>query len=153
MSSISSGNPLYLDDLSVGQEFVSSEYPLDAEQIINFASQYDPQPFHVDPKAAEDSFFKGLVASGWHTMAISMRLMVESMPLAGGIIGLGGEISWPRPTRPQDVLHVCCRIIEITPSKSKPDRGIVQLQSETCNQAGEVVQELVAKLVVFRRQQ
>ena len=151
MSSINKGDSLYLEDLHVGQEFVSRDHQLDAEQIITFASQYDPQPFHTDPQAAQNSFFKGLVASGWHTMAISMRLMVESIPFSGGVIGLGGEISWPRPTRPDDTLRVSAKITEIIPSKSKPDRGIVHLQSRTINHAGEVLQELTAKLVVFKR--
>ncbi|PWU05140.1 MAG: dehydratase [Bacteroidetes bacterium] len=146
-----SENLLFLENLSIGQEFVSREYPLDAEQIISFASQYDPQPFHMDPEAAQNSFFKGLVASGWHTASVSMRLMVETMHFSGGVIGLGGEISWPRPTRAQDVLHVHCKITDIIPSKSKTDRGIVHLQSQTINQDGEVVQQLTAKLVVFRR--
>jgi len=153
MSLINRDGSLYLEDLRVGQEFVSREHQLDAEQIIDFALQYDPQPFHTDPNAAQDSFFKGLVASGWHTMAISMRLMVESIPFEGGVIGLGGEISWPRPTRPHDVLHVRATITEIVPSKSKPDRGIVHLQSHTINQAGDLLQELIAKLVVFKRSQ
>jgi len=153
MSLFNRDGSLYLEDLRVGQEFDSREHQLDAEQIIDFALQYDPQPFHTDPQAAQNSFFKGLVASGWHTMAISMRLMVESIPFEGGVIGLGGEISWPRPTRPHDVLHVRATIIEIVPSKSKPDRGIVHLQSRTINQAGDLLQELIAKLVVFKRSQ
>jgi acyl dehydratase len=151
LSSINSEKQLYLEDLSVNQEFVSHEHHLDAEQIISFASQFDPQPFHLDAKAAQDSFFKGHVASGWHTAAITMKLLVESVPFAAGVIGLGGEIAWPRPTMPGDILHVRSRITEIRPSKSKPDRGIVHLRSLTYNQTGEVLQELNAKLFVFKR--
>jgi acyl dehydratase len=148
---MNSEKQLYLEDLSVGQEFVSREHHVDAEQIISFASQYDPQLFHLNPEAAQHSFFKGHVASGWHTAAITMRLVVESVPFAAGIIGLGGGISWPRPTRPGDELHVRSRITEIQPSKSKADRAIVHLQALTYNQAGDVLQELTAKLFVFRR--
>jgi len=148
---MNSEKQLYLEDLSVGQEFISREHHVDADQIISFASQYDPQSFHLDPEAAQNSFFKGHVASGWHTAAITMKLLVESIPFAAGVIGLGGEISWPRPTRPGDDLHVRSRITEIQPSKSKPDRAIVHLQALTYNQAGDVLQELTAKLFVFRR--
>ena len=143
---------LYLDDLEVGQEFTSGTHPLDAEQIIAFASQFDPQPFHLDPEAARGTFFQGLAASGWHTMAITRRLLVDSMPFAQGIIGAGGEISWPRPTRPGDILRVKSRITEIKPSRSKPDRGMVLVNSLTLNQAGEVLQEFSARLLVFRKE-
>ncbi len=143
---------LYLDDLEVGQEFTNGTHPLDADQIIAFASQFDPQPFHLDPEAARESFFQGLAASGWHTMAITMRLLVDSMPFAQGIIGAGGEISWPRPTRPGDILRVKSRITEIRPSRSKPDRGMVLVNSLTLNQAGEVLQDFSARLVVFRKE-
>ena len=143
---------LYLDDLEVGQEFTSGTHPLDAEQIIAFASQFDPQPFHLDPEAARGTFFQGLAASGWHTMAITMRLLVDSMPFAQGFICAGGEISWPRPTRPGDILRVKSRITEIKPSRSKPDRGMVLVNSLTLNQAGEVLQEFSARLLVFRKE-
>src|SRR5688500_838849 len=93
--------PLYFDDLHVGQRFTSASHPIDAEQIQAFARQFDPQPFHVDVEAAKDSFFQELVASGWHTAAITMRLLVTGgIPIAGGLIGAGCEISWPKPTRP-----------------------------------------------------
>lgn len=142
---------LYLDDLSVGQEFLSAGHLLDADQILAFGREFDPQPFHTDPEAAEDTFFRGLAASGWHTMAITMKLLVQSIPLADGVIGAGGTVSWPRPTRPGDVLHVRSRILAITPSKSRPDRGIVQTHSLTLNQREEVHQDFTANLVVFRR--
>ena len=144
--------PLFLDDLSLGQRFVSESHELDVEQIKTFAAQFDPQPFHLDSEAAKGTFFNELVASGWHTAAITMRLLVRSgMPVSGGIVGAGGEISWPRPTRPDSVLHVESEIVEIKPSRSNPTRGIVVIRSETINQHGEVVQILVAKLVVPRR--
>jgi acyl dehydratase len=143
---------LYLDDLHVGQRFTSATHAIDEAQIKAYARQYDPQPFHLDDEAAKGSFFGGLVASGWHTAAITMRLLVESgLPLANGVIGAGGEVTWPRPVRPGDILQVTSEIEEITPSRSRPDRGIVRIRSETRNQHGEVVQILRAKLVVTRR--
>lgn len=143
---------LYLEDLEVGQRFVSGSYMLDEAEIIAFATKFDPQPFHVDPEAARGTLFGGLAASGWHTAAITMRLQVEAgLPLAGGIIGAGGEIGWPHPTRPGDVLHVESELVDITPSKSRPDRGMATVRSETLNQRGEIVQTLTAKLIVPRR--
>ena len=143
---------LYLDDLYLGQRFTSDTYLIDEEQIKGFAKQFDPQPFHLDAEAAKGTLFEGLVASGWHTAAITMRLLVESiMPIAGGVIGAGGEIAWPRPTRPGAVLRVESEILELRPSRSRPDRGMVTIRSETRNQFGEIVQVLAAKLVVPRR--
>jgi acyl dehydratase len=146
------GERLYLDDLRVGQRFSSGTHLVDAEEIKAFAAQFDPQPFHLDDAAAQGTLFGGLAASGWHTAAITMRLLVETgLPLMGGIIGAGGEISWPRPTRPGDVLRVVSEIEEVTPSRSRPDRGMVRVRSETRNQRDEVVQVLVSRLVVPRR--
>ena len=143
---------LYLDDLHVGQRFTSEAHAIDEAQIKEFASQFDPQPFHTDTQAAERTFFNGLVASGWHVAAITMRLNVESgPPLAGGIVGAGGELSWPAPTRPGDTLHVESEVLEITPSRSRPDRGTIVLLSRTISQRGDVVQILKARLVVPRR--
>jgi acyl dehydratase len=143
---------LYLDDFHVGQRFTSATHCMDTEEIKAFARQFDPQPFHLDEAAAKSSMFGGLVASGWHTAAISMRLQVESgLPIAGGMIGIGGEMSWPLPTRPGDVLRVASEIMEVTPSRSRPDRGVVRVRSETRNQRDEVVQILDAKLLVPRR--
>jgi acyl dehydratase len=152
MDESSRADCLYLDDLVVGQRFSSAKHTIDAAQIKAFAAQFDPQPFHTDEKTAERTFFNGLAASGWHTAAITMRLNVESGPrLAGGIVGAGGELSWPAPTRPGDILHVESEVVEITPSRSRPDRGTIFLLSRTMNQRGEVVQILKAKLVVPRR--
>jgi acyl dehydratase len=145
-------SPRHLDDLKPGDRFVSGEHALDEAQIKAFATQFDPQPFHLDHEAARDTLFGGLAASGWHTAAITMRLLVDGgLPLAGGIIGAGGEISWPKPTRPGDVLHVETEVTSVTPSRSRPDRGMVVVRSQTFNQHGDVVQQSVYKLVVPRR--
>ena len=144
----------YLDDLQAGDRFTSAGHSLDEAQIKAFALQFDPQPFHLDAEAAKASLFGGLAASGWHTAAITMRLLVGGgLPLAGGIIGAGGEISWPKPTRPGDVLQVETEVVSVTPSRSRPDRGMVVVRSETRNQHGDVLQHSVYKLVVPRRPQ
>ncbi|MEJ0095466.1 MAG: MaoC family dehydratase [Methylocella sp.] len=143
---------LYLDDLRIGQRFVSASHQMDEGQIKAFAAQFDPQPFHLDDDAAKGTLFGGLVASGWHTAAITMKLLVEGgAPMAGGVIGAGGEVTWPRPTRPGDMLHVESKIVDIAPSRSRPDRGMVIVRSETRNQREETVQIMTAKLVVQRR--
>jgi len=143
---------LYLEDLAVGQRFTTGTLTVTETEITEFAGRYDPQPFHLDDAAARRTLFGGLAASGWHTAALTMRLLVEGgAPLAWGIIGGGGEIAWPRPTRPGDVLHVEGEVMEITPSKSKPERGMVLMRSETKNQNGEAVQISTMKLVVPRR--
>ena len=142
---------LYLDDLRVGQRFASRSHRIDEAELTGFAGVYDPQPFHLDDAAARETLFGGLAASGWHTAAVTMRLNVESgLPFAGGLIGAGAELSWPRPTRPGDVLRVVSEIREVAPSRSRPDRGMVTVKSLTLNQRDEVVQILVAKLVVPR---
>jgi acyl dehydratase len=148
---MTSASPLYLDDLTVGQRFTSRTETIDAEGIVRFAREFDPQVFHLDAEAAKHTFFKGLVASGWHTASVSMRLFVESTPIAGGLIGAGGEVSWPRPTYPGDTLHIESEVTEIQPSRSRPDRGIVTMRTVTKNQDGEIVQVLQAKIVVPRR--
>jgi acyl dehydratase len=147
------GDLLYFDDLHIGQRFFSASHAMDEAQIKAFASQFDPQPFHLDEQAARISLFGGLAASGWHTASVTMRLMVTSgLPVAGGVIGAGCEINWPRPTRPGDILSVESEVLAVSSSRSRPDRGIVTMRSKTHNQAGEVVQEMTAKLVVFKRQ-
>jgi acyl dehydratase len=143
---------LYLEDLHVGQRFGSGEYQMTEERIKAFAAEFDPQPFHLDNAAGEASIFEGLAASGWHTAAVSMRLLVTGgLPFANGLIGLGGEIAWPRPTRPGDILRVESEILEIRPSRSKPNRGIVTVRSVMKNQHGEDVQIFTSKILVFRR--
>ena len=142
---------LYLEDLHVGQRFASARHVVTAGEIKAFAAQFDPQPFHLDEAAAEGSMLGGLAASGWHTAALTMRLLVNSSaPMSGGVVGAGVEISWPRPVRPGDELQVVSEVMEITPSRSKPDRGIVILRSETRNQRGEAVQVLTSRLIVPR---
>ncbi len=143
---------LYLEDIKPGDQYTTREHRIMAEEIIAFAKQFDPQPFHTDIKAAKDTFFQGLAASGWHTAAITMRLLVESgLPIAGGIIGAGGELTWPRPTRPDDILHVESTVLEVTPSRSRPQRGMVTVENLTKTAGGDVVQKFVVKLVVPRR--
>ncbi len=142
----------FLDDLQVGQRFSSGERQIDADRIKSFAAEFDPQPFHLDEAAAVRSVFKGLAASGWHTAALTMRLLADGgLPIAGGILGIGAELAWPRPVRPGDRLRVESEVVEITPSRSRPDRGLVLVRSETLNQRGEPVQVLTAKLMVPRR--
>jgi acyl dehydratase len=142
----------YLDDLHVGQRFTSGSHVFDEAQIKRFATEFDPQPFHLDDEAAKATLFGGLAASGWHTAAVTMRLLVQGgLPIAGGITGYGGELSWLKPTRPGDTLSVVSEIVEIAPSRSQPNRGSVRVRSETRNQHGEVVQTFVARLVVPRR--
>jgi len=143
---------LYLEDLKVGDRFTSPEHALDAEQIVAFARQFDPQPFHLDDEAAQATFFRGLAASGWHTAALTMRLLATGgLPLADGVIGSGGELAWPQPTRPGDVLRVETEVLEIVPSRSKPGRALVRVRCETRNQRGEVLQRFSPRLVVFSR--
>lgn len=141
---------LYLEDLSVGDTYTSPTHTLTTEEIIEYATRFDPQPFHTDEQAAEDTFFAGLAASGWHTASLTMKLVVVSVPFAHGIIGAGGELNWPAPTRPGETLHVESTITKITPSRSKP-QGLVELESLTKNQDGEPRQHMVARLVVPSR--
>lgn len=141
----------YLEDVAVGDHFVSGEHALDAEQIKTFAAQYDPQPFHLDEAAAAQSLFGGLAASGWHTAAITMKLFVSSMPFAEGLIGAGVEVTWPKPTRADDVLHVESTVQDIKHSRSRPGRGIVTVETLTLNQDGEIRQRLVSRMVMFSR--
>jgi acyl dehydratase len=143
---------LYLEDLYVGQRFTSGTYVMDERRIKEFAAEFDPQPFHLDAAAGEASLFKGLVASGWHTAAVAMRLLATGgLPIANGLIGYGGEIAWPNPTRPGDVVHIETEVVEITPSRSKPDQGTVTVRGIMRNQNGDAVYLLTAKLLVFRR--
>jgi acyl dehydratase len=143
----------YLDDFEPGQKFVSGRLRVDPERIKSFAAEFDPQPFHLDENTARDTFFKGLAASGWHTAAITMRLLVDSeLKPAGGIIGAGfDEMRWPRPVRPGDELHVESEVLEVRPSKSRSDQGLIKVRTTTLNQTGEPVQVFVGNLLVLRR--
>jgi acyl dehydratase len=143
---------LYLEDFTPGQKFVSATHALDEAQIKAFASQFDPQVFHLDTEAAKTTFFEGLAASGWHTAAITMSLLVRSgMPIAGGLIGAGCELKWPRPARPGDILQVTSEVLEVSPSRSRPERGMIVLKSETRNQRGEALQVLTSRMLVWKR--
>ncbi len=143
---------LYLEDLSVGARYRAGPLTVTAEEIKRFASQFDPQFFHLDEEAAKASMFRGLVASGWHTAALTMKLLVGGgMPFADGAVGAGGELEWPRPLRPGDQLMVESEIIEITSSRSRKDRGMVKFRTTTSNQNGETVQILTSKIIVFSR--
>jgi len=143
---------LYLDDLQVGAKYLSKTHQLDVDQIISFASQFDPQPFHLDDEAARSTLFGGLAASGWHTAAITMQLIVTGPArYAGGMIGVGVELSWPTPTRPGDILQAESEVEAVTPSRSKPDRGIATIRTITRNQHGDVLQDMRSKLMVPRR--
>jgi acyl dehydratase len=144
---------LYLEDLRVGQQFTSGSYHMDESRIKAFAAEFDPQPFHLDESAAQATIFRGLAASGWHTAAVAMRLIVTGgLPFANGIIGVGGEIAWPKPTRPGDTLRVESEILQILPSRSKPNQGIVTVRNTTLNQNGEPVHMFTARVLVFRRE-
>jgi acyl dehydratase len=143
---------LYFEDFAVGQRFISATHALDADQIKAFATRFDPQPFHTDEAAAETSFFQGLAASGWHTAAITMSLLVKSgMPIAGGLIGAAAEIEWPRPVRPGDVLDVESEILAVVASRSRPERGLITVKSLTRNQKAQVVQVMTCKMLAWRR--
>lgn len=143
---------LYLEDLHVGQRFTSDRFVITEERIKSFAEEFDPQPFHLDNEAAQSTMFRGLAASGWHTAAVAMKLLVTGgLPLGNGIIGMGGDLSWPKPTRPGDTVHVESEILEITPSKSKPNQAVVRVRSTTLNQNGEAVHQFTSKVLVFRR--
>lgn len=147
------GQRLYFEDLQVGQRFTGDRTcTVDAEQIKAFAAEFDPQPFHLDAAAGRSTVFGGLVASGWHTAALTMRLILEGgPPLAGGSLGLGAELDWLKPVRPGDTLSVRGEVLATVASRSRPDRGRVTMRTETCNQHGDVVQVCVSKLLVPRR--
>ncbi|HTZ76624.1 MAG TPA: MaoC family dehydratase [Stellaceae bacterium] len=145
---------MYLEDFVAGQKFGSGRLRIEKDRIKSFAAEFDPQPFHLDDDAAaRHSVFRGLAASGWHTAAVTMRLLVESeLKPAGGIVGAGfDEFRWPRPVRPGDELHLEIEVLEVRPSKSRPDQGLIKVRTTTVNQDGEPVQVNVGNLVVPRR--
>ena len=143
----------YLEDFEPGQKFGSGQLSVEATRIKSFAAEFDPQPFHLDEVTARETFFKGLAASGWHTAAMTMRLLVDSeLKPAGGIIGAGfDEMRWPRPVRPGDELHVESEVLDVRPSKSRSDQGVIKVRTTTLNQNGEPVQVFVGNLIVLRR--
>jgi acyl dehydratase len=145
---------LFLEDLTPGRVLTGeTTITADAASIKAYAAQFDPQPFHLDEEAAKSTFFQGLAASGWHTMSMTMRLMVDGgLPIAGGIVGAGAdEIRWPRATRPGDVLRVKAQVLEARPSKSRPDQGLIKVLITTLNQNDEPVQTMIGNLVVPKR--
>jgi acyl dehydratase len=143
---------LYLEDIVAGAEYLSDEVTITADEIIAFASQFDPQPFHLDAESASDSFFGGLVASGWHTASLTMRLLVTSGPqLAGGTIGAGGTISWPSATRPNDRLHVRMTVVSVAASTSNPSRGSLMMKVETLTDKDELRQLFDVRILVRTR--
>jgi acyl dehydratase len=143
----------YLEDFAVGQTFRSGRLQIDRERIKTFAAEFDPQPFHLDEDVARNTIFGGLAASGWHTAAVTMRLLVEGeLKPAGGIVGAGfDEFRWPRPVRPGDELRVESEVIDVRPSRSRPDQGLIKVRTTTLNQNGDAVQITVGNLVVPRR--
>jgi acyl dehydratase/glyoxylase-like metal-dependent hydrolase (beta-lactamase superfamily II) len=143
----------YLEDFAVGQTFGSGRLRIDGERALAFAAEFDPQPFHLDEAVARRSIFGGLTASGWHTTAVTMRLLIEGdLQPAGGFVGVGlDECHWPRPVRPGDELRVACEVLEVRPSKSRPKQGLVKIRTTTLNQDDEAVLVHVLNLVVLRR--
>jgi acyl dehydratase len=138
----------YLADFEVGQTFTAGPVEVKAEEIISFARSYDPQYFHTDPEAAEASFFKGLASSGWMTAALTMRMLVDSkVGISGGMIGSEVQLAWPRPTRPGDVLRVVTEVLEVIPSRSKPERGSLRIRTDTYNQNDELVQTMTSRVM------
>src|SRR5881398_977133 len=142
----------YFEDLKAGDRFKSGTYKVTEEQIVSFAREFDPQPFHLDPAVARQTMFKGLIASGWHTAAITMRLFVQTLNFAEGAIGLGvDELRWPNAVKPGDALQVETEIVDLRESRSKPSHGIVRIRNTTTNQRGEIVQTMMASALVLRR--
>jgi acyl dehydratase len=143
----------YLEDFAVGQVFGSGRLVVDEERIKSFAAEFDPQPFHLDEEGARNTVFRRLAASGWHTAALTMRLLVErDLKPAGGIVGAGfDEFRWPRPVRPEDELRLESEVLEVRPSKSRPQQGLIKVRTTTLNQNADAVQILIANLVVPRR--
>ena len=145
---------LWLEDIHVGHRFRTDVYDLTADDIIEFATKWDPQPFHLGDETAQDTFFHGLAGSGWHTAAITMRLLVTSgMPMANGIIGAGGQVAWPTATRPGDRLHVEGEVVDVQASKASPNRGLVTIAYDTLNQDGEVRQSSKVRVLAFAKPQ
>ena len=141
--------PLYLEDMPPGLAFdLPGELTVDADAIRAYAAQFDPQPFHLDDEAARASVFGGLAASGWHTAGLTMRLLVDGLPIAGGLIGAGMEIAWPQPTRPGDRLRVAVEVLEARASRSKPSQGIAKMRVTTRNQAGQALQLMTSTMLV-----
>ena len=145
--------PRFLEDFAVGDRFDTGTVTVTEDSIVAFATDHDPQIFHLDEAAAKDSFFGRLVASGWQTAGLTMRLMVDSRFLGSTpLVGLGVEsLAWPRPVLPGDVLTAAVEILEIRPSRSNPARGSMRTKVTTVNQAGETVYEMTSTILMPRR--
>ncbi len=145
--------PIYYDDLAVGQVFMSRAEAISRDRIVAFAQEFDPQPQHLNEEAARGSMFGELVASGWHTAALTMRLQLESVMgrFPGGSLGAQiDKLAWLRPVRPGDLLRARAEIMEMRPSRSRPDRGLVTIQTTTLNQRDEPVQVMTAAVLAPR---
>ena len=141
----------YFEDLKIGDRFKSQAYRLSEEQITDFAREFDPQPFHLDRAVGDKTMFGGLIASGWHTAAITMRLFVQTLTFAEGAIGLGvDELRWPTVVKPGDELKVEVEILDLRESRSRPSHGVVRLRYLTTNQRDETVQTMFASALVPR---
>jgi acyl dehydratase len=142
----------YFEDLKVGDRFKSGTYKVTEDQIVSFAHEFDPQPFHLDRAIGATTMFGGLIASGWHTAAITMRLFVQTLNCAEGAIGLGvDELRWPTAVKADDELQVETEILDLRESRSKPTHGVVRLRYVTTNQQGQVVQTMFASALVLRK--
>jgi acyl dehydratase len=142
----------YFEDLKVGDRLKSQTYSVSEQQIVAFAREFDPQPFHIDRDVAATTMFGGIFASGWHTAAITMRLFVQTLNFAEGAIGLGvDELRWPNAVKPNDVLQIETEILDARQSRSKPNQGIIRIRNVTTNQRGEIVQTMLASALVRRR--
>jgi acyl dehydratase len=145
---------VYFEDLAIGQTFRAGPVVMDRDRLIDFATEFDPQPQHLGEAQAKTSQFGELIASGWHTAALTMRLIVDGAgpDFAAGAAGAGIEsINWPAPVRPGDALSAESEILELRESRSRPNRGLMKMRTVTTNQAGTVVQAIVATIMVPRR--
>jgi acyl dehydratase len=142
----------FFEDIKAGDRFTSETFRVSEAQIISFAREFDPQPFHLDAAVARQTMFKDLIASGWHTAGITMRLFVQTLNFAEGAIGLGvDELRWPTAVKPNDALRVETEIVDLRESQSKPSHGIVRIRNVTTNQRGDIVQTMYASALVLRR--
>lgn len=143
--------PLYLEDISVGQRFAGGPLTVEPEAVHTFAAQFDPQPFHLDEQAAAENLFGRVVASGWHTGSLTMRMLVQSVPFAGGTVGTRADIRWPHPVHPGDRLHIDVEVVDARPSAHRPEFGVVKLLVHTRNQTNQLVMEMTTLVLVRRR--
>lgn len=142
------GQRLFLEDLAIGRRFAAGPVRISVEDILAYATRFDPQPFHTDPTTTGHPVLGGHSASGWHTASLTMRMITEALPLAWGVVGGGGEIAWPRPVRPGDMLRVEAEVLETGRSRSRPGQGWARVRVTTLNQRDEPVQVLVTRLIV-----